>query len=196
MPRSRSSIDELLRPPARSWAVWALFGAACLALGIVALVADLDLAAFSTVCGIYLLMAGLLDAADGLAAESGDASRRASAIVLAVVAIAGGLVCLLHAGDELYVIVLATGLFLLVAGAAHVASGFDDALPRVEWALGGADVVIGGLILALPALTLGTFAPLFGIAILARGAAALLEARHWRSSARRSSVLRTPPSRG
>jgi uncharacterized membrane protein HdeD (DUF308 family) len=196
MPRSRSSIDEFLRPLARSWAVWALFGAACLALGIVALVADLDLVAFSTVFGVYLLVAGLLDAAAGLAADGGDPSRRAFAVVLAVVGIVAGLVCLRHPGDDLFVVVLAAGIYLVVAGAAHLASGFDEAIPQVEWALGGVDVVVGGLILAVPALTLGKFAPLFGIAILARGAAAVLEARRWRSSTLRSRVLRAPPTRG
>jgi uncharacterized membrane protein HdeD (DUF308 family) len=64
--------------------------------------------------------------------------------------------------------------------------------PRAEWALGGAYVVLGELVLALPALRLGTLAPLAGVAILARGALALDAVLRLRSAEERS----VQPTRG
>jgi uncharacterized membrane protein HdeD (DUF308 family) len=194
--RTSSSVDGFLRPLARSWPAWALFAAACLVLGIVAL-ADtaLDLVMVSTLFGAYLIVAGLFDAVAGLTAANDDPARRIFAIVLVVVAMIAGLICLRHPGSDLFVLVLAGGIYLVVAGALHLASAFDEAQPGVERVLGGVDVVIGILILSLPALSLGTFAPLFSVAILARGAAALVEAWRLRSAqASRKPVRRTSRS--
>ena len=181
--RTSSSIDGFLRPLARSWQAWALFAAACLVIGIVGL-ADtaLDLVAVSTLFGAYLLVAGFFDALAGLTAPNDDPARRTFAIVLVVVAMIAGLICLRHPGSDLFVLVLAAGVYLVVAGALHLASAFDEAQPGVERVLGGAYVVVGILILSLPALSLGTFAPLFSIAILARAAAAGVEAWRLRSA--------------
>jgi uncharacterized membrane protein HdeD (DUF308 family) len=191
------SLGDFLRPLARARWLWILFGVACLALGLVAVFdAGLGFATLSTLFGVFLVVAGLLDAAAGLSDADADPSRRALAVVLAVVGLVGGLICLRHPGDDLYVIVLAGGIYLIVAGALHLASGFDAAWPQVEWALGGAYVVLGVLVLALPALTLGKFAAFFGIAILVRGAAAIVEAIRLRSTMPRWSGVRAPPTHG
>ena len=95
-----------------------------------------------------------------------------------------GLVCLRR--PDLVVIVIVAGVYLVVAGALHLASGFHATRPRTEWALGGAYVVLGGLVLALPALSLRTLAPLVGVAILARGAVALDAVLGMRSAEARS----------
>jgi hypothetical protein len=105
---------------------------------------------------------GLLDGLVGLADEHADAEQRTRAMVLAVLA-------------------------TIVAGALHIAGAFDEEQPQIGWALGGAYIVLGTVILALPALDLGTFAPLFGLAILARGIAAMAEARRPGSARRRGS---------
>jgi hypothetical protein len=176
----RVTLDEFLRPVARARWLWALFATACLALAIVALAGDLDLGAFSTLLGVFLLVAGFFDAVAGL---DGDPAGRVFAVMLAVVAMIAGLVCLRR--PDLVVVVLVAGVYLVVAGALHLASGFHAARPHVEWALGGVYAVLGCLVLALPALRLGTLAPLMGVAILARGAVALDAVLHARSAAPR-----------
>jgi uncharacterized membrane protein HdeD (DUF308 family) len=185
------SIGEFLRPVARAWPAWALFAAACLVLGVVAVAAaGLDLTTLSTLFGAYLLVAGFFDGVAGVTAAGDDPSRRTFGIVLAVVAMIAGLIFLRHPGDDLFVLVLAAGIYLIVAGALHLASAFDEDRPGVERLLGGADVVLGCLIFALPALSLESFARLFGIAILARGAAALVQAQRLRSDDGRTSDRR------
>jgi uncharacterized membrane protein HdeD (DUF308 family) len=165
--------------------VWTLFGVVCLALAGAALAGpDLGLSVIAALFGGYLLTTGLLDGFVGLADEHADAERRARALVLAVLAMIAGLLCLRHPGEDLSVVVLSAGIYLIVAGALHIIGAFDEEQPRIGWALGGAYIVLGSLILALPALDLGTFAPLFGLAILARGAAATAEARRLRSARR------------
>jgi uncharacterized membrane protein HdeD (DUF308 family) len=181
------SLDEFLRPVARARWLWALFGTACLAAGIVALAGGLDLATFSTLFGVFLLVAGFFDVVAGL---DGDPSRRVFAVVLAVVALIGGLVCLRR--PDLVAVVLVAGVYLVVAGALHLASGFHAARPHAEWALGGVYAVLGCLVLALPALRVGTLAPLVGVAIVARGAVALDAVLHTRATAPR----RMQPTRG
>jgi uncharacterized membrane protein HdeD (DUF308 family) len=177
------SIDELLRPLARSWWAWALFAALSFVIGIIALVGgDLGLVALASLFGGYLLVAGCFDAIGGLSAEQDNPSRRIFAVVLGVLAMIAGLICLRHPGGSLYVLVLVAGIYLMVAGGLHLASGFDYRGSGVERALGIVYVAVGSLIFALPALGLGTLAALFGVAILARGAAALAEARRLRSA--------------
>jgi uncharacterized membrane protein HdeD (DUF308 family) len=178
MPASATSLDAFLRPLAHSRWVWALFGLVCVALGAAALAgSDLGLSVIAALFGGYLLVTGLLDLLAGLGDEHADPRLRASAIVLAVLAMIAGLICLRLPGEDVSALVLATGIYLIVAAAVYFAGAFDDEQPEIACALGGAYVVLGCLILALPALDLGTFAPLFGLAILARGAAALAQAR-------------------
>jgi uncharacterized membrane protein HdeD (DUF308 family) len=174
------TIDAFLRPVARARWLWALFAIACFVLGIVALAGDLDLAAFSTLLGVFLLVAGFFDAVGGL---DENPSGRVFAVVLAVVAMIAGLVCLRR--PDLVVVVAVAGVYLVVAGTLHLSSGFHAERPRAEWTLGGAYVVLGCLVLALPALRLDTLAPLVGGAILVRGVVALDAVVHARSTAPR-----------
>ena len=188
MPRTPISLNRLLRPLASSRWVWTLFGVVCLALAGAALAEpNMGLSMISALFGGYLVTTGLLDGLVGLADEHADAERRTRALVLAVLATIAGLLCLRHPGEDLSAVVLSTGIYLIVAGALLCIGGFDEEQPQIGWALGGAYIVLGSLILALPALDLGTFAPLFGLAILARGVAATAEARRLRSARRRGS---------
>lgn len=194
---SPSSTRELLRPLAHARRFRALLAGACAALGIAAIAGTgIELAGLATLLGVALLIAGFLDAIDGLAAEPGDASQRLFAVLLAVVALIAALICLRHPRNDLPAIVMTVGIYLIVAGSLRLAGPFDEVRPGVERVLGGLDVVLGTLILALPALSLRTFAPLAGAALLARGAAALVEALRLRSAATSWSAARTPPTHG
>jgi uncharacterized membrane protein HdeD (DUF308 family) len=191
MPASPTSLDAVLRPLARSRWVWVLFGLVCLALGAAALAgSDLGFSVIAALFGGYLLVTGLLEGLAGLADEHADSDRRARAIVLAVLAMIAGLLCLRHPGEDVTAIVSTTGIYLIVAGALYLSGAFDEEQPQIADALGGAYVVLGSLILALPALSLGTLAPLFGLAILARGMAALAEARRVRPTRRATGSAR------
>jgi uncharacterized membrane protein HdeD (DUF308 family) len=191
MPASPTSLDAVLRPLARSRWVWVLFGLVCLALGAAALAGpDLGFSVIAALFGGYLLVTGLLEGLAGLADEHADSDRRARAIVLAVLAMIAGLLCLRHPGEDVTAIVSTTGIYLIVAGALYLSGAFDEEQPQIADALGGAYVVLGSLILALPALSLGTLAPLFGLAILARGMAALAEARRVRPTRRATGSAR------
>jgi uncharacterized membrane protein HdeD (DUF308 family) len=162
------TLDAFLRPAARARWLWALFAIACFGLGIVALAGDLDLAAFSTLFGVFLLVAGFFDAVAGL---DENPSGRVFAVVLAVVAMIAGLVCLRR--PDLVAVVVLAGVYLVVAGTLHLMSGFHSERPRAEWTLGGAYVILGCLVLVLPALRLDTLTALVGGAILVRGVVAL-----------------------
>jgi uncharacterized membrane protein HdeD (DUF308 family) len=174
------TLDEFLRPAARARWLWALFAIACFALGIVALAGGLGLAAFSTLFGVFLLVAGFFDVAGGL---DEDPTGRVLAVVLAVVAMIAGLVCLRR--PDLVVVVVVAGVYLVLAGTLHLSSGFHAESPRTEWTLGGAYVILGCLVLALPALRLDTLAALVGGAMLVRGVVALDAVVHPRSTAPR-----------
>jgi uncharacterized membrane protein HdeD (DUF308 family) len=98
------SIDELLRPLARSWRAWALFAVVSFVIGLVALFdRDLGLVAFASLCGAYLLLAGCFDALDGVTAGQDNPSRRIFAVVLGVLAAIAGLICLRHPDKNLFV---------------------------------------------------------------------------------------------
>jgi uncharacterized membrane protein HdeD (DUF308 family) len=197
MPPSPTSLNSFLRPLARSRWVWVLFGLVCLALGAAALAgSDLGVSVIAALFGGYLLVTGLLDGLAGLTDPHADPGRRASAIVLAAVAMIAGLLCLRHPGQDVAALVLATGIYLIVAGAVYFAGAVDEEQPQIACALGGAYVVLGCLILALPALDLGTLAPLFALAILSRGAAALAEARRLGRAPSRSATRRARRATG
>jgi uncharacterized membrane protein HdeD (DUF308 family) len=181
------TLDEFVRPAARARWLWAVFAIACFALGIAALAGDLDLAAFSTLFGVFLLVAAFFDAVGGLDA---DPTGRVFAVVLAVMAMIAGLVCLRR--PDLVVLVGVAGVYLVVGGTLHLSSGFHAERPRAEWTLGGAYVVLGCLVLALPALRLDTLAALVGGAILVRGVVALDAVVH----ARATSPRWVQPTRG
>src|SRR3954463_13268220 len=106
--------------------VWALFGLVCLALGAAALAgSDLRLSVIAALFGGYLLVTGLLDGLAGLSDEHANSGRRASGIVLAVLAMIAGLLFLRHPGEDMRALVLATGIYLIVAGAVYIADAFD-----------------------------------------------------------------------
>jgi uncharacterized membrane protein HdeD (DUF308 family) len=92
------------------------------------------------------------------------------AAVLGLLGIVAGLVVVKRPGETLLVLVLAVGVWLVVAGIVDLVRALVVAGNRGIRAVAGlVDVVLGGLILALPKLSLGTLAVLIGIAFLIRG---------------------------
>jgi uncharacterized membrane protein HdeD (DUF308 family) len=146
-----------------------------LVAGVVNIVAGLitiahpsfTLAAVGIVIGIFLLLVAL---AAIVAAITGDAESRTLSVILALVALIAGLICIRHPGDSLLALIVALGIYLIVVGVLHVVRAFAGPPPRgLEAAVGGLYAILGILILALPDLSLGTLAILFGISMLIHG---------------------------
>jgi uncharacterized membrane protein HdeD (DUF308 family) len=138
--------------------------------GVLAIVyPDVTLLALALIAGINLLLLGALGLVDAFSSD-GDSTTRVLAAVLGVLGIVAGLVVMKRPGDTLLVLVLAVGVWLVVAGVVDLVRALVVAGNRGMRALAGLfDVVLGGLILALPKLSLGTLAVLIGLAFLARG---------------------------
>jgi uncharacterized membrane protein HdeD (DUF308 family) len=73
-------------------------------------------------------------------------------------------------GESLLAILIVLGIWLVVSGVVDFVRAFATVEYRgMRLLMAIVDVVLGGLILALPKLTLGTLAVLIGIAFIVRG---------------------------
>jgi uncharacterized membrane protein HdeD (DUF308 family) len=169
-----SPIEDLLRPIARYWWLWAAFGVLSIVAGVLALVnPDLSLLAIAILFGCYLIVNGFFDLLAGLTAEHTDTVRRVFAVLLGILALIAGVICLRRPGTSLLAIVLVVGVYLVVSGVIQLVSSISDDQPWLGVMLGLVNLVVGILILALPGLSLVTFAVLFGISLIVRGALAI-----------------------
>jgi Short repeat of unknown function (DUF308) len=138
--------------------------------GILAIVyPDLTLLALALIAGINLLLLGALSLADTFSSD-GDTTTRVLAALLGLLGIMAGLVVMKRPGESLLALLLVLGIWLVITGIVDFVRAFATPQYRALRLLGGlVDVVLGGLILALPGVTLGTLAVLIGIAFLVRG---------------------------
>jgi uncharacterized membrane protein HdeD (DUF308 family) len=172
----RSSIEDLLRPIARYWWLWVLFGALTVIAGVIALAnPGLSLLTIALLFGCYLIVGGFFDVLAGLTADHADAARRVFAVLLGVLALIAGVIVLVRPGAGLLALVLVVGIYLIVAGVLELASAFGDPQPWLGALLGLLNLALGIVILAVPGLSLVTFAVLFGIGLVVRGAVAIAE---------------------
>ena len=170
----RSSIDDLFRPVARSWWLWVLFGVLSIVAGVIALInPDLSLLAVAILFGSYLIVSGIFDLMAGISARDADTTRRAFAVVLAIISQIAGIVVLLRPGTGIVALVIILGAFLVISGVIQLAGAVSEDLPLLTAALALVDLVLGIVILAVPDIGLITLALLFGISLVARGAVAI-----------------------
>ena len=175
------SMEDLLRPVARYWLLWVLFGLLTIAAGVIALAnPGLSLLAIALLFGCYLIVGGAFDVLAGLTADDADAARRVFAVLLGVLALIAGVLVLVRPGTGLLTLVLIVGVYLIVAGALTLASAFGNPRPWPNVLLGLLDVVLGIVILAIPRVSLVTFALLFGIGLVVRGVLAVADGIHLR----------------
>jgi uncharacterized membrane protein HdeD (DUF308 family) len=150
---SRSPIEELLEPAARSWWLWMLFGVLSVAAGVIALIdPGLSLLAIAILFGSYLIVSGIFELMAGVTARQADTTRRVFAVVLAILSLIAGIICLLRPGTGILALVIVLGVFLVMSGVMQL---------------------IGIIILAVPDIGLITLALLFGISLVARGAVSI-----------------------
>ena len=97
----------------------------------------------------------LVDAFSG----DGDTTTRVLAAVLGLLGILAGLVVMRRPGESLLAVLLVIGLWLVITGIVDFVRAFAVAEYRAfRFWRAVVDLVLGGLILALPHLSLGTLA--------------------------------------
>ena len=102
--------------------------------------------------------------------DDGDTTTRVLAAVLGLLGIIAGLVVMRRPGETLLAVLIVVGIWLVVTGIVDFVRAFANAENRGLRLLGAlVDIVLGGLILALPDVSLGTLAVLIGIAFVVRG---------------------------
>jgi uncharacterized membrane protein HdeD (DUF308 family) len=169
-----SPIEELLGGVARYWWLWILFGVLSILAGALALAnPGLSLLAIAILFGSFLIVSGFFDLLNGLTGDDRDTLTRVLAVLLGVLAVIAGVICLRRPGAGLLALVLVVGVYLIVAGMLQLASAFGADRSRLDALLGVLNIVIGVVILAVPNLSLATFAVLFGIGLVIRGAVAI-----------------------
>ena len=146
--------------------------------------------------GCWLIAVGFFDVLGGVIAEDAGTARRVLAVLLGVISLIAGVMCLRLPGVGLLALVIVVGAYLVVAGVLQIASAVGDDQPWMGDVLGVVNLVLGILILALPDLSIVTFAILFGIGLVVRGAVALwvgLRLRRLRPAARDRTVRGSTP---
>ncbi len=171
---SRSPIDDLFEPAARSWWLWMLFGVLSIAAGVIALVdPGLSLLAIAILFGSYLIVSGIFELMAGVTAREADTTRRVFAVVLAILSLIAGIICLLRPGTGILALVIVLGVLLVMSGVIHLVGAVSDDMPWLSAAVALIDLVLGIVILAVPDIGLITLALLFGISLVARGAVSI-----------------------
>jgi uncharacterized membrane protein HdeD (DUF308 family) len=138
--------------------------------GILALVyPGLTLLALALIAGINLLLLGVMSLVDAFSGD-GDTTTRVLAAVLGLLGIMAGLVVMRRPGESLLAVLLVLGIWFVIDGIVDFVRAFASVEYRAIRLLSAlVDIVLGGFILALPDVSLGTLAVLIGIAFLVRG---------------------------
>jgi uncharacterized membrane protein HdeD (DUF308 family) len=160
----------------RSGGVVVVVGVLSIVAGILAIVyPDLTLLALALIAGINLLLLGALGLVDAISSDDDGGGTRVLSGVLGLLGVIAGLVVMRRPGESLLAIILILGVWFVVSGLVDLIRALvvpGDRAFRLLTAL--ADLVLGGLILALPDVSLKTMAVLAGIAFIIRGAFAII----------------------
>ena len=169
----------------RSGGVVILVGVLSIVAGILAIVyPDLTLLALALIAGINLLLLGILGLVDAVTSDDDAGGTRVLSGVLGLLGVIAGLVVMRRPGESLLAIILILGVWFVVSGLVDAIRAIvvpGDRAFRMLVAI--FDIVLGGLILALPDVSLKTMAILAGIAFIVRGIFAVLIGLKLRKSA-------------
>lgn len=165
--------DPLKELRSSAWLVIAM-GTISIVAGVLAIVyPELTLLALAIFTGVNLILLSLLSLVDAFGSDV-DGGSRTLAAILGVLGLIAGLVVLRRPGETLLVLVLAIGIWLVVSGAVQLFRALADAENRaLRLVVAGGEIVLGGLLLVLPDLSLRTVAVLAGISFILRGALAV-----------------------
>jgi uncharacterized membrane protein HdeD (DUF308 family) len=155
----------------RSGGVVVLVGALSIVAGILAILyPDITLLALALIAGINLLLLGILGLVEAVTSDDDAGGTRVLSGVLGLLGVIAGLVVMRRPGESLLAIILILGVWFVVSGLVDAIRALvvpGDRAFRLLVAL--FDLVLGGLILALPDESLKTLAVLAGIAFIVRG---------------------------
>jgi uncharacterized membrane protein HdeD (DUF308 family) len=165
-PGGAASVETLLR----AWWVPLLTGVLNLIAALVVLIEPHNsLKAVAVVRGIYLVLAGIVLAITGLARP--QPNRGWWAFALGALAIVAGVFVIARPGSAVHGVRIVFGIYLLLAGGAHLGIAVFAVGNRAGEVLRGSLDLIGGLIfLFAPKLGLAALALFVGIYLLMRGA--------------------------
>ncbi len=149
-------------------------GAISIIAGILAIAyPDITLLVLAIFTGVNLIVLSALSLVDAFHADR-DSGARALSATLGVLGIIAGLVVLRRPGETLLVLILAIGIWLVVSGIVSFFRALEDLEDRaLRMLVALSEIVLGGLLLCLPDLSLKTVAVLAGISFLFRGALAV-----------------------
>ncbi len=154
-----------------------VLGVVTIGAGILAMVyPELTLLVISLLTGGALIVFSSLDLAEALFdGNEGDTTHRTLGAIAAILGLVLGLVVIRHPFNSLAVIILALGVYLVVAGVVGsikaVRTLSSDRAARMLASI--AMLAFGVLILALPGLSLKTLALFAGLGLIARGVIAI-----------------------
>ena len=165
--------DPLKELRSSAWLVIAM-GTISIVAGVLAIVyPEITLLALAIFTGVNLILLSLLSLVDAFSSDVDGGARTLSAI-LGVLGLIAGLVVLRRPGETLLVLILAIGIWLVVSGAVQLFRALEDHENRaLRLIVAGGEIVLGGLLLILPDLSLRTVAVLAGISFILRGALAV-----------------------
>jgi uncharacterized membrane protein HdeD (DUF308 family) len=177
-PRGPASAETLLR----AWWVPLLTGVLNLIAALVVLVEPHNsLVAIAVVLGIYLVLVGTLLVVTGLARP--QPGRGWWAFALGALAIIAGVFVIARPGSAVHGVRIVFGIYLLLAGGAHLVFALVAVGNRAGEVLRGALDLIGGLVfLFAPKLGLAALALFVGVYLVIRGAVEVAVAVELRSA--------------
>ncbi len=179
-PRGPADAETLFH----AWWVPLVVGVVNLIAALVVLIEPHDsLNAIAIVLGIYLLLGGIVVVAAAFARP--DPTRTWWAFVLGLLAIVAGIFVILHPGSAVHGVRIIFGIYLVIAGLAHLTLAAVAVGERGAEALRGVLDLVGGLVfLFAPKLGLAALALFVGIYLVLRGAVEIAVAVELRSLAR------------
>ena len=159
-----------------SGTVVVVVGVLSIVAGILAIVyPDLTLLALALIAGINLLLLGALGLVESITSDEVDGSARVLSGVLGLLGVIAGLVVMRRPGESLLAIILILGVWFVVSGLVDLIRAIATSGERAfRLLVAVVDLVLGGLILTLPDLTLTTMALLAGFAFIVRGVFAVI----------------------
>lgn len=159
----------------RRWWVLVLIGLVSIAAGVVALAyTGLTLLVVGLIFGINLLVYGTLTLITAF--EPGESGGESALHVFAgIIGLLAGLICVVHPGTSVLVIVIVMGFWFILVGALDIARAVQVRQHRVLYFLLGLVAIAAGIIvLGNPDIGLETLALLVGIGFLVRGTLAVI----------------------
>ena len=179
-PRGPASTEDLLR----AWWVPLLVGVVNLIAALVVLIEPHNsLVAIAVVLGIYLLLAGIALIVAGFARP--DPSQGWLAFALGALAVIAGIFVIVRPGSAVHGVRIVFGIYLVLAGVAHLGLAVFAVGNRTGEVLRGALDLVGGLVfLFAPKLGLAALALFVGIYLILRGAVEIAVAVELRAAAR------------